>query len=65
MKKLILCVLATIAIYAILYGLFAFVHMDFNPNEWRIDTRVFYCFFATAVSVFANMGIILYDEKKS
>ena len=33
MKKLILCVLTTIAIYAILYGLFAFVHMDFNPNE--------------------------------
>ena len=65
MKKLILCVLTTIAIYAILYGLFAFVHMDFNPNEWRMDTRVFYCFFATAVSAFANLGIILHDEKKS
>lgn len=64
MKKLILCMLATIAIYALLYAIWSFAHWNFNPKDWEMGSRVCYCFLSTAASSFANMGIILHDEKK-
>lgn len=65
MKKLILSVLATLAIYALLYVIWSFAHWNFNPKDWEMGSRVFYCFISTAASVFANMGIVLQDDKKS
>lgn len=65
MKKVILCVLATLAIYALLYAMWSFVHCNFNLKDWGIGSRVLYCFLAAAASSFANMGIIFHDEKKS
>ena len=64
MKKLILCVLATLAIYALLYAIWSFAHWELNPKYWEISSRVCYCFLSTAACSFANMGIILHDEKK-
>ena len=64
MKKLILSVLATIAIYALLYAIWSFAHWELNPKDWEMCSRVCYCFLATAACSFANMGIVLHDEKK-
>ena len=64
MKKLILCVLATLAIYALLYAIWSFAHWELNPKDWEMGSRVFYCFLSTAACSYANMGIILHDEKK-
>jgi hypothetical protein len=64
MKKLILCVLATLAIYALLYAIWSFAHWELNPKDWEMGSRVCYCFFATAASAFANMGVMFYEPKK-
>ena len=64
MKKLILSVLATIAIYALLYAIWSFAHWELNPKDWEMGSRVCYCFLSIAASSFANMGILLHDEKK-
>ena len=64
MEKLILCVLATLAICALLYAIWSFAHWNFNPKDWEMGSRVCYCFLLIAASSFANMGIILHDEKK-
>ena len=64
MKKLILCVLATLAINALLYAIWSFAHWELNPKDWEMGSRVCYCFLSTAACSFANMGIILHDEKK-
>ena len=62
MKKLVLSVIVTLAIYAFLYVLSAFVHMSFNPNDWGMDKRLLYCFFASTFSFVVNLGIWFGDK---
>ncbi len=65
MKKLILCVLATLTTYALLYAIWSFAHWNFNPRTWEMGSRICYCFLASASAAFANMGVIFYEPKKN
>lgn len=65
MKKLALSVFATFVIYALLYVTWSFAHWNFNPKDWEMGSRVLYCFISTAAATFANMGIVIHDDKKN
>lgn len=64
MKKLILSVFATIAIYALVYLTWSFALGNFNPKDWEVSLKILCCYTSVAVSTIVIIGIILCVDEK-
>lgn len=63
--KIKLCIIVICVIFISYFGLWSFAHMSFNPNNWELPARVFYCCFSTLTAILACVGIMSYNEHKN
>ena len=63
-KKIILCAIATIAVFVFFYAVFGFVVADYDSTNWGTQIRTFYAFITCGISAFLCIGIAFneYDD---